>query len=234
MREKLQKLNIDLEEQNIILFEDFIKFFLEYNEKVNLISNNDSKVLFEKHIYDSLAFNLFYEKYKQLDNIKLLDLGTGGGFPALPLAFLYRNMNINAVDSINKKINFIRNAAERFKLENIIPLCSRIEDLPLNFKSKFDIVTSRAMAELRVILEYSIPYLKVGGYFIAYKSLKAEEELENARNAMKILNVELVDKIEYTLPIEIENRRVLLVFKKTKSTSSIYPRKNGIIKKQPL
>ncbi len=234
MKEKLQKLNIEFDEQNIILFENFIKFFLDYNEKVNLISNNDSKVLFEKHIFDSLAFNLFYEKYKQQEKVKLLDLGTGGGFPALPIALLYKNINVSAVDSIKKKIHFIELAAENFKLQNIKPLCYRIEDLPSNFKSRFDIVTSRAMAELRMILEYSIPYLKVGGYFVAYKSLKAEEELENSKNAMKILNVELIDKIEYTLPIEIENRRVLLVFKKTKQTSPVYPRKNGVIKKQPL
>lgn len=234
MKEKLQKLNIEVDEQNIILFENFIKFFLDYNEKVNLISNNDSKVLFEKHMFDSLAFNLFYEKYKKQNKIKLLDLGTGGGFPALPLALFYKDINVSAVDSIKKKIHFIELAAENFKLHNIKPLCYRIEDLPSNFKSGFDIVTSRAMAELRIILEYSIPYLKVGGYFVAYKSLKAEEELENAKNAMKILNVNLIDKIEYTLPLETENRRVLLVFKKTKQTSPVYPRKNGVIKKQPL
>ncbi len=234
MKEKLQKLNIQIDEQQQNLLEDFISFFLEYNEKVNLISNNDSKVLFEKHIYDSLAFNLFYVKYENSKNIKLLDLGTGGGFPALPLTMLYSNIDVTAVDSINKKINFIKMAADEFKLQNINPMCSRIEDLPVSLKSKFDIVTSRAMAELRVILEYAVPYVKTGGYFVAYKALKAEEELENAKNAMKVLNVELINKIEYNLPIETENRRVLLVFKKTKQTSSVYPRKNGVIKKQPL
>lgn len=233
MYQNLEKLNIKLDEYKKSLFDKYIKFFLEYNQKVNLISNNDSKVLYEKHIFDSLAFNLFYEKYN-LKSLKLMDLGTGGGFPALPIALLYSDIKVSAVDSINKKINFIKMAADELNLTNLYPFCSRIEDLPINYKEKFDIVTSRAMAELREILEYALPYIKVGGYFIAYKSLKAEKELENAKNAMKILNVDLIDKIEYTLPIETENRRVLLVFKKTKPTSPVYPRKNGIIKKQPL
>lgn len=225
-------LNFDIEKQN--LFQKYIELFVEYNSKVNLVSNNDEKLLFEKHIYDSLALNLFFKKYKQELSIKLLDIGTGGGFPSLPVAMTYEKMQVCAVDSINKKINFIKNAALELNLKNIEPICSRVEDLPEFRKKSFDVVTTRAMAELREILEYAIPFLKVGGYFVAFKSLKAEEEIKNASTALKALNTVLVDKIEYTLPIEGENRRVLLVFKKVKDILPSYPRKNGLVKKKPL
>ena len=101
-------------------------------------------------------------------------------------------------------------------------------------KSSFDIVTSRAMAELRVILEYAIPYVKVGGYFVAYKSIKTQEEIENAKNALKLLNSKVVDILEYSLPIEEENKRCLIIIKKEKEVPSSYPRKNGLVKKKPL
>ena len=234
MFKKLENLNLsfDVDKQN--LFNKYIESFVEYNDKVNLVSNNDVKVLFEKHIYDSLALNLFFQKYNMKENIKVLDIGTGGGFPSLPLALCYEKMQISAVDSINKKINFIKLVAENLNLKNIEPMCSRVEDLPEYKKKSFDVVTTRAMAELREILEYAIPYLKVGSYFVAFKSLKAEDELKNAANALKTLNTVLVDKIEYTLPIEGENRRVLLVFKKTKDILPSFPRKNGLVKKKPL
>ena len=175
--------------------------------------------------------NLFLKNNKTK---KILDIGTGGGFPSLPLALFYKDINITAVDSIKKKINFLNLAQNELEIKNIKPICSRVEDLPENLKNNFDIVTTRAMADLREILEYAIPYVKVGGYFIAYKSIKAEEEINNAKNALKILNTILVDTIEYSLPIEENNTRVLLIFKKTKDIPSSYPRKNGLVKKKPL
>ena len=234
MNKQLGKLSLVLSEEKISEFDLFSDFFKEYNDKVNLISNNDVNFLFEKHIFDSLAFNLFYEKYNLKNSLKLLDIGTGGGFPSLPISFVYKNINVTPLDSINKKINFILAVKEKFNLENITPICSRVEDLPLASKSSFDIVTSRAMAELRIILEYAIPYLKVGGYFAAYKSLKAEEEIEKAKNALKLLNSKVIDIIEYSLPIDVENKRYLIVIKKEKEVPSSYPRKNGLVKKKPL
>ena len=184
--------------------------------------------------FDSLTFNLFHEKYIKKTPVKLLDIGTGGGFPSLPISLVYKNINVTALDSINKKINFIKAVKEDFNISNINPICSRVEDLPLSSKSSFDIITSRAMAELRVILEYAIPYLKVGGYFVAYKSIKTQEEIENAKNALKTLNSKVVEIIEYTLPIQEENKRYLVIIKKEKEVASSYPRKNGLVKKKPL
>ena len=234
MIDKLEKLNIKESEQLKLQIENFMKYFLDYNQKVNLISSNDEKVLFEKHIFDSLAFNLFVQKYDLNPKSKIMDIGTGGGFPAVPISILYKNFNVCAVDSINKKINFIKNAKQDLNIQNIKPICSRIEELPENMKNSFDVVTTRAMAELRMILEYAIPFVKQGGYFVAYKSIKAQEEIDNAKNALKILNTRLVDTIEYTLPIDEENKRVLLIFKKEKNIPSSYPRSNGLVKKKPL
>lgn len=232
--EKLNNLNISLTKTQIEKFDNFAKLFLDYNKKVNLISNKDAEFLFEKHIFDSLAFNLFYEKYNIPGNIKLSDIGTGGGFPAIPLSLFYENMPVCAIDSINKKINFIKYVKETLEIKNITPVCARIEDTGFKYKNKSDIVVSRAMAELRIILEYAIPFVKVGGYFVAYKSIKAEEEIENAKNALKILNAKILEKIAYTLPTEDENKRVLLVIRKEAETDKIYPRQNGVIKKKPL
>ncbi len=234
MYEELKLLDLNITKEKEELLKKFSSLFCEYNKKVNLMSKNDEKVLFEKHIFDSLAFNLFCKKYNFKENlpVKIMDIGTGGGFPSIPLSVYYDYFKITAVDSTKKKIDFVSYIAESLKLKNLIPLCVRAEDI--EEKEEFDIAVSRAMAELREILEYAMPYVKTGGYFIAYKSVKAGEEIEKAQNALKILNAQIIDKIEYTLPLEEENKRVLVVIKKTAKTADIYPRKNGIIKKKPL
>ena len=218
MYNNLSALNINLSENKIELFNKFIKEFCAYSEKINLISKNEINILFQKHIYDSLSVNLFLKNNVPL---KLLDIGTGGGFPSLPIAILYDNIKVTAVDSTQKKINVVSEIAKKLDLKNIQAICERAENLPNNCKNSFDIAVSRAMAELRIMLEYAIPYVKTGG-------------LSNAKNAIKILGVKLFDKIEYSLPMENSPKRVLLVFKKVKDTPEIYPRKNGMISKKPL
>lgn len=226
------KLNIVLDKKKLQDFEKFIELFVEYNSHTNLMSKNDLSLIFEKHIFDSLAFNLFYKKYSFKDDLKLLDIGTGGGFPSVPLALYFKNINITAVDSINKKIEFIRQVKSEFTLGNLNPICKRIEEL--EGKASFDIVTTRALSSLNVALEYAIPYVKVGGYFVAYKSKNVDDEINNSKNALKILGAKIVDKIEYKLPLEDDFTRVLIVIKKEKSTPLSYPRKSGLIKKSPL
>ena len=233
MYSTLKQLNIELTNDQVKLFDEYIKYFCDYNQKVNLVSKNEIPHLFEKHIYDSLALNLFFEKYEQKTAIKILDIGTGGGFPSVPLAICFPQAKITAVDSINKKIKFISELKKEFNLNNLTPICSRVEELKKVY-SKADVVTTRAMAELRIILEYGVPFVKTGGYFVAYKSIKADEELENAQNAIKVLNIKFLDKIQYSLPLEESRTGYLLVFKKLKDTSPVYPRQNGVIRKNPL
>lgn len=228
----LKSLGLNLDDKTKSEFETYIKLFKKYNSHTNLISKNDEELLFEKHIFDSLAFNLFSQKYG-CPKI-LMDIGTGGGFPALPMAMIYPETNIFAVDSTTKKINFINEIKEELKLKNVEPLALRIEELPQNLKESFDVVTTRALGNLRLVLEYAIPYLKVGGYFVAYKSSDSENELNQAKNAMKILKTSLVDKIEYKLPLSENFDRKLLVFKKEAKTPPLYPRQYNSMKKSPL
>ena len=199
--------------QNIAIksdFEDYSKAFLEENAKHNLISKNDEKFLYEKHIYDSLGINLFFEKYN-IKSAKILDIGCGGGFPCLPIAIEHPSMKIVGIDSIRKKIASVQTVSEKLGLKNIELLCDRVENLK---DRSFDIVVSRAVANMTKISEYALPLVKKNGYFIAYKSKKALEELENAEATLKKLNAKVIDIIEYKLPLEEIYERNLVCIKK--------------------
>lgn len=208
--------------------EKFIKLFEEYNAHTNLMSKNDVQKLREKHIPDSLAIEVFFEKYGLPKNIA--DIGTGGGFPSIPIALSFSDIEVFAIDSIAKKIKFVEMVKKELSLENLHPICTRIEDFEK--KGAFEVVTTRALADLRVIAEYSAPFVKKGGYFVAYKSKGADEELSQAERALKILGLEFVEKMEYSL--EEETERCLMVFRKVKNTPKIYPRKNNLARKNPL
>lgn len=190
-------------------FSEYKKVFLEENAKLNLVSKNDEKVLFEKHIYDSIAIKLFFEKYK-INNVKLLDIGCGGGFPSVPIAIEFPNINVVGIDSIRKKINSINNMKEALALKNLSTICGRVESLS---GERFDIITSRAVADLAKITAYALPLLKKNGYFVAYKSKKALEELEGAKDILKKYRAEVVDIINYTLPLEEVYERNLIVIR---------------------
>ena len=194
-------------------FNDYMKAFLKQNSKLNLISKNDEKLLWEKHVFDSLAIEKFFDKYKfSLDEkeITLLDFGTGGGFPAVPISLTYPNIKVTAMDSIRKKINAISAIKEELNIRNLTPLCGRVETL----EKKFDIITSRAVANLGKIVEYAIPRLKNDGYFIAYKSVKASEEIETAQPSLKKYKAKVLDVIQYDLPLEENHTRNLVVITK--------------------
>ena len=190
-------------------FEGYNKVFLEENAKLNLISKNDEKVLFEKHIYDSLAIKLFFEKYK-ISKANLLDIGCGGGFPSVPIAIEFPDINVVGIDSIRKKINSINTIKEALTLNNLSTICDRVENIG---NMRFDIITSRAVADLSKICEYALPLLKKDGYFVAYKSKKELEELEGAREVLKKYNAKVVDIINYTLPLEEIYERNLIIIK---------------------
>jgi len=175
-----------------------------------LVSKKDEQFLYEKHIYDSLALKLFVDKYK-ITSAKILDIGCGGGFPCVPIAIEFPNFNIVGIDSIRKKINSVQVIKEKLRLENLNLICDRVENIN---KNNFDIVVSRAVADMGKISEYALPLIKSGGYFIAYKSKKALEELEAAKNVLKKHNSELIDIISYMLPLEEVYERNLVCIKK--------------------
>ena len=188
----------------------FKQAFLEENSKHNLISKNDEKFLYEKHIYDSLGIKLFFEKYG-LPTGKVLDIGCGGGFPCVPVAIEYPQLNIVGIDSIRKKINSVGEIKNKLGLQNLELICDRVENIK---GQKFDLIISRAVADMSKISSYAIPLLNKGGYFVAYKSKKALTELEVAKPILKKLRAEVADILEYTLPLDEVYERNLIVVKK--------------------
>lgn len=196
-----------------IINADFKKYttcFLEENSKKNLISKNDEQFLYEKHIYDSLAIKLFFEKYN-ISNPEILDIGCGGGFPCVPITIEYPGIKITGVDSIRKKTDSVQIIKEKLCLNNLTVLCDRAENLK---NQKFDIVVSRAVADLARISNYALPLVKKHGYFIAYKSKKTDEEIKNAEEILKKYNAKIAAIIEYTLPLPETYERKLIVIKK--------------------
>lgn len=190
-------------------FNEYKKLFLEENSKHNLISKNDEKFLYEKHIYDSLAIKLFFDKYN-IQKAKILDIGCGGGFPCLPIAIEFPEFDITGIDSIRKKITSVETISKSLKLNNIELIADRAE----NLTTKYDIVVSRAVANMTKICEFALPLVKKDGFFIAYKSKKALEELENAKSILKKYNSKVIDIIEYNLPLEDVYERNLVCVRK--------------------
>ena len=200
----VSSLNLTLNESQIELLSRYESLFKERNSQLNLISKNDEKYLFEKHIFDSLAFNLI-EKSEGT----LLDIGTGGGFPSVILAMIYPNLKIDAIDSIKKKVNAIEHFKTELGLTNLNPICDRVE----NINTKYDFVVSRAVTSLDKLLELSIPKVKKGGYLIAYKSKKYLEELQQAQSVIKKYSLSTPQIISYKLPLEEVYERYLVIFK---------------------
>ena len=191
-------------------FTEYISAFLDENAKHNLISKNDEKFLYEKHIYDSLGIKMFFEKYA-ISEARILDIGCGGGFPCVPIAIEYPEFKIVGVDSIRKKINSVQVISEKIGLKNLELICDRVEKIK---DSNFDIVVSRAVADMKIISEYALPKLKKGGFFVAYKSKKALEEIENAKTVLEKHGAEIVEILKYQLPLEEAYERNLICIKK--------------------
>lgn len=192
-------------------YEKYMSLFLAQNSFLNLISKNEEKFLWEKHVCDSLSISLFFDKYlRNLSGLKLLDIGTGGGFPAVPISIAYPEIQVTALDSINKKLKAIENITRALGLRNLSTLNARAE----NMDDKFDIVTVRAVGRLNKIVNYALPLTKKDGYFIAYKSKSAKEEIYEAQTDISRLGGKLFDIIEYELPTDEIYDRNLIVIKK--------------------
>ena len=188
---------------------EYIKIFLAENAKVNLISKNDEKYLFEKHIYDSLGIKLFFEKYK-IKTASILDIGCGGGFPCVPIALEFPHYQVTGVDSIGKKIQAVNNIKDALHIQNLNLIYDRAENIK---DKKYDIVVSRAVADLSKICSYALPLTKKDGYFVAYKSKKISEEISEAKTVLQKFNAKIIDIIDYTLPLEEVYERKLVVIK---------------------
>lgn len=191
-------------------FTDYKKYFLEENSKLNLISKKEEQYLFEKHIYDSLGIKLFFEKYNFVPKT-LLDIGTGGGFPSVPIAIEYPEISVTGIDSIQKKINAVQSIKNSLNIQNLNLIRGRVEELK---NSSFDVITSRAVAKIETLIKYSYPLLKKDGYIILYKSKTAEDEITEAINLIRKLHLKIKPIIEYTLPLEETYNRCLVILQK--------------------
>ena len=191
------------------LFNKYKQLFLEKNKVLNLISKNDEQFLYEKHIFDSLSIKLFFEKYG--NNFKtLLDIGTGGGFPALPIAIKYPQIQVTGIDSTTKKINAISDIAQNLELKNFKGIADRVENLK---DAKFDLITSRAVAKLEQIAKYALPLMTKSSFLIVYKSKTVNEEIKEAERFLKKNEAKVIDVIEYKLPLAETYERNLVVIK---------------------
>mgnify|MGYP005783563275 FL=1 len=207
-----------------------MNMLIEWNKKINLTAIIEPKEIILKHFIDSLTILKYVN-----DNEKMLDVGTGAGFPGIPIKIMNENVEITLLDSLNKRINFLNEVINKLKLKNISAIHSRIEDYGKNnkYREKYDIVTSRAVANLATLSEYMLPMLKIKGKSICMKGSDIKEEVKNSKRAIDILGGEIVN-IEELVFHKSDNRRNLIIIEKKKNTPLKYPRKAGMPLKKPL
>lgn len=225
-----KKINIKFTKEQLTKFYEYMNLLLQWNEKINLTAIIEPKEIILKHFIDSLTINRYLK-----ENSKLADVGTGAGFPGIPLKIVRPDLKITLVDSLNKRINFLNEVITRLNLKEISTVHSRIEDFGKNkeYREKFDFVTARAVANLSVLSEYLLPISKVGGKCICMKGSNVEEELDTGKNAIKILGGKINCIDQFELP-ESDISRNIIVLDKIKNTSAKFPRKAGIPSKEPL
>ena len=221
--------NINIEDINIEKFYNYMLGIIDWNDKINVTAITEKKEFLVKHFIDSLTISRFVE-----DGKSLIDIGTGAGFPGIPLKIAYPNMQVTLIDSVNKKLNVIREVSNTIKLDKLEIIHSRAEDLANNpeYREQYDYVTTRAVSNLSTIAEYMIPFLKIGGKAICMKGPNYEEELKEAEKAINILGGK-IERIENLL-ISDEIERNIIIISKIKSTPNKYPRGQGKPLKEPI
>lgn len=228
--EKANKLKINLSQEQQNQFYQYMQLLLQWNEKMNLTAITEPEEVINKHFIDSISINLYIKERE-----KILDIGTGAGFPGIPLKIILPQNEITLIDSLNKRINFLNTVIQELNLEKITAIHNRAEEFSKinENRENYDIVTSRAVAKLNILLEYMLPFVKIGGKCICMKSMEIEEEIEEAKKAIEILGgtIEKIDTI--TLP-DTDIKRKIVIIKKIKRTPPKYPRKAGTPAKEPI
>ena len=214
-------------------FEKYYELLIEWNKKVNLTSIVDREDVWIKHFVDSCSLLDWYS-VESMSGKTLIDIGTGAGFPGIPLAIMCPDLSITLLDSLNKRVQFLEIVKQELGLSNITTIHGRAEDYGKDktFREQYDFAVSRAVSNLSSLLEYCIPFVKVNGLFVSYKSVRAVDELINAANSMSILKCKVKEERKLKLPDESD--RSLLIFSKYEITPDKYPRKAGMPTKRPL
>ena len=234
LKNALEPLKIRLTEEQIEAFFRFYEDLVEKNKVMNLTAITEMQEVITKHFVDSLSL---VRAVPDLGNKKrkVMDLGTGAGFPGIPLAIAFPNLELILADSLNKRILFIEEECGKLGVRNVNAIHGRAEDLARmqEYREQFDLCVSRAVANLSTLSEYCIPFVKEGGYFIPYKSGEIRQETENAETALKLLGGTIEEEIRFSLPEE-EGDRTLLKIRKTGPSPKKFPRKAGLPSKEPL
>lgn len=232
--EELSKHNIDLTEKQKKQFQVYFEDLIETNKHVNLTRITEEKDVYLKHFYDSITpLFEFGDVFKE--NMTLCDVGAGAGFPSIPIKIIMPSLKITIVDSLAKRLTFLKGLVEKLGLSDVELVHGRAEDVGQNskYREKFDLVTAREVANMTVLSEYCLPLVKKDGYFIALKGPKAEDELKTGQKALSVLGGKLIKDKELTLPNSDEERTLVLI-KKIKNTPKKYPRQAGTPRKKPI
>lgn len=232
LREKAAAFGIKLSDYQLEQFETYYEMLVEKNKVMNLTAITEKNEVIDKHFADSLAL---IKSGVSLTGQKILDIGTGAGFPGIPLKIAFPELEIVLLDSLNKRIKFLNEVIEALGLEKITAIHGRAEDFAKQkeYREQFDYVVSRAVANLTVLSEYCLPYVKVGGCFMPYKSGEIDEELNNSKKAVQILGGKIEEVVKFQLP-DTDIGRSFVKIKKNKNTAKKYPRKAGLPAKEPL
>lgn len=232
-KELFSNYNIEVNSEQIEKFDNYYRLLIEWNKKINLTAIINYEDVIKKHFLDSILLLKVYSK-DLFTSKNIIDVGTGAGFPGLPLAIMLPDAEFTLVDSLNKRIEFLKEVIDILKINNITLIHSRAEELGIDpdHREKYDICVSRAVAALPLLLEYCSPFIKKEGVLYLYKSLKVEEEIESSKNSLFILNCSINNKI--LLAEEEDYQRCILEIKKENYTPDKYPRRPGKAKKKPL
>ena len=234
LKEKLREWNIELSKTQIEQFQVYYDMLIETNKVMNLTAITDLNEVITKHFLDSLALAEIYPNIRE-EELYVLDLGTGAGFPGLPLKIVFPNLKIVLMDSLNKRIRFLQSVIDRLKLHDIEAVHGRAEEAAriANYREKFDLCVSRAVANLATLSEYCIPFVNVGGKCIPYKSAEIEKEVSEGKKAVELMGGKIMEVKKLILP-DSDIERSFVIIEKRKKTPKIYPRKAGTASKEPI
>ncbi len=230
----LKQLHLELSKKQILQFISYYELLIDWNSRMNLTAITEFEDVLKKHFIDSLSLISAVSDLAQ-KQYDLIDVGTGAGFPGIPLKIAFPNLKITLLDSLNKRIQFLNEVICKLELQDIEAVHGRAEDFakPDQFRERFDLCVSRAVANLATLSEYCIPFVKPGGFFISYKSEKVNVELEEAKKAISVLGGSFQKNIEFLLPHSDITRNFIVIQKKNK-TPLKYPRKAGLPSKEPI
>lgn len=228
----LNELGLSITDSQIEKFNLYYEMLIETNKVMNLTSITEYEQVIIKHFIDSL---LVVSVYDIKESKNMIDVGTGAGFPGIPIKIMYPELNVTLLDSLNKRLNFLNNVIEKLELKNISTIHGRAEDIAhkKEYREKYDLCVSRAVANLSTLSEYCVPFIKNNGKFISYKSSISSDEIKNAKKAISVLSGKITKEETVHLPYS-DMDRTFVIINKEKETPKKYPRKAGTPSKEPI